>query len=67
MCAFKNVAECINILFVYIKKKACVHAQGLKVNFFASAQCLGYRNEFGTITDDICFPTEKNIIKQVFF
>jgi hypothetical protein len=34
-------------------------------NLFASAQCLGYNNEHGTLSYDLCYPSEKKIIKQV--
>ena len=32
---------------------------------FGSAQCLGYHNEYGTLTPDICYPPEKVVLKQV--
>ena len=34
-------------------------------NMFGSAQCLGYRNEFGSLTDDLCYPPQDVIVKQV--
>ena len=34
-------------------------------NLFSAAQCLGYRNEFGVATQEICFPPKDIVIKQV--
>jgi hypothetical protein len=34
-------------------------------NMFGSAQCLGYRNELGELTEDLCYPSKNIIIKQV--
>lgn len=36
-----------------------------KSNFFASAQCLGYRLEKGIkLTNNICYPPEETLLKQ---
>lgn len=32
---------------------------------FGSAQCLGYNNEHGRLTNELCFPPEKTVISQV--
>jgi peptide-O-fucosyltransferase len=32
---------------------------------FSAPQCLGYRNELGTATQEMCFPTHEIISKQV--
>ena len=34
-------------------------------NLFSSAQCLGYRNERGELTDELCQPTEEIIVKHL--
>lgn len=44
--------------------KACEHIKDSK-QLFASPQCLGYRNEKGTLTMDMCFPTKEIIIRQI--
>lgn len=44
--------------------RACEHIQH-SPNLFAAPQCLGYRNEFGVATMDMCFPSFKTIIKQI--
>jgi len=45
-------------------KRACSHVQEGR-NFFGSAQCLGYNNEKGFVSQEICFPSTKTIMKQV--
>jgi peptide-O-fucosyltransferase len=32
---------------------------------FASPQCLGYQFEHGRLTEQLCFPSEQTIIKQL--
>ena len=32
---------------------------------FGSAQCLGYRMEHGQLTNDLCFPPEATVMKQI--
>jgi len=44
--------------------KACEHV-GSSPNLFSAAQCLGYRNEMGKATKEMCFPTPDLILKQV--
>lgn len=44
--------------------RACEHVKDLD-NLFASPQCLGYRNEKGALTSDICFPTKDLIFKKI--
>ncbi|TRY63944.1 hypothetical protein TCAL_03580 [Tigriopus californicus] len=34
-------------------------------NLFASAQCLGYRNERGSLTEEMCQPSEEIIVKHL--
>ena len=34
-------------------------------NFFAAPQCLGYRNEHGVATADLCLPSENTIVKKL--
>ncbi|KAK7473705.1 hypothetical protein BaRGS_00035032 [Batillaria attramentaria] len=45
-------------------KNACEHMKST-ANIFSIAQCVGYRNEFGPATYDMCFPADKLVIKQV--
>lgn len=44
--------------------RACEHI-GSSPNLFAAAQCLGYRNEMGDATMDMCMPSKDIIIKQI--
>ncbi len=34
-------------------------------NLFSSAQCLGYRNERGTLTEEMCRPSEEVVVKHL--
>lgn len=44
--------------------RACEHVKDVK-NLFASAQCLGYHNEKGTLTMDICIPSQEIIVRKI--
>lgn len=44
--------------------RACEHIQH-SPNLFAAPQCLGYRNEFGSATMEMCYPSTKTIVKQL--
>lgn len=44
--------------------RACEHVKGVQ-NLFSSAQCLGYRNEKGSLTPDICMPPKELIIRKL--
>lgn len=44
--------------------RACNHIPQ-SPNLFAAAQCLGYRNEKGLATMDICLPSKETIIRQL--
>ncbi|KAL0273813.1 UNVERIFIED_CONTAM: hypothetical protein PYX00_006398 [Menopon gallinae] len=44
--------------------RACEHIQH-SPNLFSAPQCLGYRNEFGVATMDMCLPSSKVIVKQL--
>lgn len=44
--------------------RACEHIKDIK-NLFSSAQCLGYRNEKGPISMEICFPTKEIIVRHL--
>lgn len=44
--------------------KACDHVKDAK-NLFASPQCLGYQNEKGDLTMDICMPSHELIIRKI--
>lgn len=44
--------------------RACEHVKDAK-NLFASPQCLGYNNEKGDLTMDICMPSQEAIVRKV--
>lgn len=44
--------------------RACEHID-TSPNLFAAAQCVGYRNEKGAATRDMCMPPKELIIKQI--
>lgn len=44
--------------------RACEHVKDAK-NLFASPQCLGYNNEKGDLTMDICMPSQEFIIRKI--
>lgn len=44
--------------------RACEHVPH-SPNLFSAPQCLGYRNERGKLTDDMCLPTKYTIIRQI--
>ncbi|CAD5118937.1 DgyrCDS7612 [Dimorphilus gyrociliatus] len=46
-------------------KNACEHVEEGGSNFFSSAQCLGYDQQHGKISKELCFPSKKTILKQV--
>jgi len=44
--------------------RACEHTQSSH-NLFSSPQCLGYKNEFGSLSTDLCMPSMNIIMEQV--
>lgn len=44
--------------------RACEHIQHSPL-LFSAPQCLGYNNEHGFATNEICFPTKETILKQL--
>lgn len=44
--------------------RACDHVKDAK-NLFASPQCLGYHNEKGDLTMEICMPSQELIIRKI--
>lgn len=44
--------------------RACDHVKNAK-NLFASPQCLGYNNEKGELTMDICMPSQEQIVRKI--
>lgn len=44
--------------------RACEHIPQ-SPNLFAAPQCLGYRNEKGIATKDMCMPSKETIIRQL--
>ncbi len=47
-----------------MQKRACDFVSS-SPTLFASAQCLGYRNEHGLLTQEMCTPSEDTIVKQL--
>lgn len=45
-------------------KRACEHIED-SPKLFSAAQCVGYRNEKGVATNEMCQPTKETIIKQI--
>lgn len=45
-------------------KRACEHIND-SPNLFSAAQCVGYRNEMGPATKEMCEPSKELIIKQI--
>uniref|UniRef100_A0A182MA77 GDP-fucose protein O-fucosyltransferase 1 n=1 Tax=Anopheles culicifacies TaxID=139723 RepID=A0A182MA77_9DIPT len=44
--------------------RACEHVKDSS-NLFSSPQCLGYRNEHGQLTGEICMPSRDTIVRQL--
>uniref|UniRef100_A0A8D8TCG1 GDP-fucose protein O-fucosyltransferase 1 n=1 Tax=Cacopsylla melanoneura TaxID=428564 RepID=A0A8D8TCG1_9HEMI len=44
--------------------RACEHIHNSPL-LFAAPQCLGYRNEYGSATEELCFPSVDTVIRQV--
>ncbi|XP_050544412.1 GDP-fucose protein O-fucosyltransferase 1 isoform X2 [Daktulosphaira vitifoliae] len=44
--------------------RACDHITNNNL-LFSAPQCLGYRNEYGKATEELCFPTFEIIIRQI--
>lgn len=44
--------------------RACEHVPH-SPNLFAAPQCLGYRNEKGKVTQEMCLPTKETVIRQL--
>lgn len=45
-------------------KRACEHINDSPM-LFSAAQCVGYRNEYGHTTREMCEPSKEQIIKQI--
>lgn len=44
--------------------RVCEHVD-TSPKLFAAPQCLGYQNEHGRVTQELCFPTKQTILKQI--
>lgn len=44
--------------------KACQHVDS-SANLFSSPQCLGYLNEYGSLTQELCMPSKELVIRQL--
>lgn len=44
--------------------RACEHITGNSL-LFSAPQCLGYRNEYGKATGELCYPTFETVVKQL--
>ena len=51
-------------VLLYFQKNACEHIDQSPL-MFGAAQCLGYRMEHGKATKEMCYPSDKTIIKDV--
>lgn len=47
-----------------MQERACEHVEH-SPNLFAAPQCLGYRNEHGVATLELCLPSENVIVKKL--
>ncbi|XP_014770257.1 GDP-fucose protein O-fucosyltransferase 1 isoform X1 [Octopus bimaculoides] len=45
-------------------KSACAHTSESR-QMFASAQCIGYSQEYGSLSPEMCFPSDSTVINQV--
>lgn len=45
-------------------RSACSHVKETP-QMFASAQCTGYHNENGLLTEEVCYPSDSTVVKQV--
>ena len=45
-------------------KRACEHTKTAQ-NLFSSPQCLGYKNEYGKLTTNLCMPSTNTIMEMV--
>ncbi|GAB0099515.1 GDP-fucose protein O-fucosyltransferase 1 [Sergentomyia squamirostris] len=44
--------------------RTCEHTKD-SPNLFAVAQCIGYRGERGTLTHEVCFPSQETVIRHL--
>ncbi|KAI5737591.1 hypothetical protein M8J76_014931 [Diaphorina citri] len=44
--------------------RACEHVN-MSPLLFAAPQCLGYRNEYGVATEELCFPSVETVVRQL--
>ena len=51
-------------MIIKLQKNACEHIEQSPL-MFGAAQCLGYRNEHGTATREMCLPSDETIIRDV--
>ncbi len=50
--------------FLPLQTRACEFVSD-SANLFSSSQCLGYRNEHGELTEELCRPSEEVIVKKL--
>lgn len=58
-------SQSLNLVsFSLSQTRACEHIEH-SPNLFSAPQCLGYRNEKGIATQEMCFPSKETVFKQV--
>lgn len=72
-----DLTGCVFVWFNYslneLKHGSCLYCLQSRVcelvddssQLFSSPQCLGYRNEHGRLTHEMCFPSTSTVIKQI--
>ena len=52
------------ILPLCMQERACEHVKE-SPSMFAAKQCIGERGQYGTTTDEMCFPSTDTVVSQV--
>lgn len=70
-CCINHVVELVPIrvylnylIWWQFQSNACKHIDSGSA-LFASPQCIGYRGENGKLTNEMCYPSDDTILKQV--
>ena len=65
-----NLGRAVPFLGLHLRNgpdwsKACEHTEGARANLFSSAQCLGYSNQHGRLSRELCLPSLQTILQQL--
>ena len=65
-----NLGRAVPFLGLHLRNgldwnKACEHTEAARANLFSSAQCLGYSNQHGRLSRDLCLPSPEIISQQL--